>query len=57
MPWGSALGRGEGNSGFTCAECFAADMRQDMLTLQILRVIDKVWQDNGMDLRYARLPL
>ena len=32
------------------SDCLA-DMRQDMLTLQILRVIDKVWKEHDMDLR------
>ena len=27
------------------------DLRQDMLTLQMIRIIDKLWKDQGMDLR------
>lgn len=27
------------------------DLRQDMLTLQMIRIMDKLWKDNGMDLR------
>ncbi|XP_043201055.1 phosphatidylinositol 4,5-bisphosphate 3-kinase catalytic subunit delta isoform-like [Amphibalanus amphitrite] len=27
------------------------DLRQDMLTLQMIRIIDKLWKDQGLDLR------
>lgn len=27
------------------------DLRQDMLTVQMLRIMDKIWKDNGLDLR------
>jgi phosphatidylinositol-4,5-bisphosphate 3-kinase len=27
------------------------DLRQDILTLQIITVMDKIWLDNGMDLK------
>lgn len=33
------------------------DLRQDILTLQLIRIMDKIWLDNSLDLRYAyRLP-
>lgn len=31
------------------------DIRQDMLTLQMIRIMDKLWKDHGLDLRYEQL--
>ncbi len=30
-----------------------SDLRQDMLTLQVIRIMDTIWQSEGMDLRYS----
>ena len=27
------------------------DMRQDLLTLQLIRIMDKIWLDSGIDFR------
>jgi phosphatidylinositol-4,5-bisphosphate 3-kinase len=27
------------------------DIRQDLLTLQLIKIMDKIWLDNGMDFR------
>lgn len=27
------------------------DIRQDLLTLQLIRIMDKIWLDNGIDYR------
>lgn len=29
------------------------DLRQDMLTLQMIRIMDKLWKQDGLDLRYV----
>ena len=30
------------------------DLRQDMLTLQIMKIMDDIWQKNGLDLRFEK---
>ena len=43
--------------GRTCLECkveyFPPDLRQDMLTLQIMTIMDNLWKELGLDLRYT----
>ena len=33
--------------------CMHVDLRQDMLTLQVMSIMDNVWKQAGQDLRYA----
>lgn len=30
---------------------YGDDLRQDMLTLQMIKIMDKLWKDHGLDLR------
>lgn len=33
------------------------DLRQDMLTLQMLRIMDRIWKREGLDLRHVLIRL
>lgn len=33
------------------------DLRQDMLTLQIIKIMENIWQNQGLDLRYYLSPV
>lgn len=33
------------------------DLRQDMLTLQMLRIMDRLWKREGLDLRFVLILL
>ena len=38
---------------FTFGDFFFVDLRQDMLTLQLFKIMDRIWQNEGLDLGFV----